>query len=498
MDAIQTLKSERAALSQRAKELADKAQAAPLIEAEQVEFDAITPAFEALGRRLAVLEGAQAMSRTLAMAAAAPVDVLEQGKLDAVAVDRLASDVQGQHAAVGQAGEPIVYARPRDPAERTRRNMSVFSGIIGALKHAPGNLAAGAEFAQRAMSRDGIGVEVAAALSSVTASGGAVLIPNVLAATVIERLVPNAVVRSMGPLTLPLTNGNLTMPRIAGGALAGYIGRDSDAPVSQQAFDDVQLVAKKLACLVPIGNDLIRFAGIDERVDQLIVEDTAISMATAEDAAFIRGDGTNATPVGLRNWCLPANVLSATPIEPASGTPGAAPAGTTWATPPAAPLAGQALAQAIMTDAGRMVLALRRANVRMRKPGWLMHPDSVQFLRDLLTTTGNRVFPEIDQGMFRGYPFAQTTQIPTNLSTPNGGGNCSEIYFVDFAQMVIGESLNLSVAISQDGAYTDPTSGTSVSAFQRDLTLIRLLTENDFGPRHPQAIAVLQGVTWYR
>jgi len=69
---------------------------------------------------------------------------------------------------------------------------------------------------------------------------------------------------------------------------------------------------------------------------------------------------------------------------------------------------------------------------------------------------------------------------------------------VDFAQMVIGESLNLSVAISQDGAYTDPTSGTSVSAFQRDLTLIRLLTENDFGPRHPQAIAVLQGVTWYR
>ena len=36
MDAIQTLKSERAALSQRAKELADKAQAAPLIEAEQV------------------------------------------------------------------------------------------------------------------------------------------------------------------------------------------------------------------------------------------------------------------------------------------------------------------------------------------------------------------------------------------------------------------------------------------------------------------------------
>ena len=36
------------------------------------------------------------------------------------------------------------------------------------------------------------------------------------------------------------------------------------------------------------------------------------------------------------------------------------------------------------------------------------------------------------------------------------------------------------------------------SAFQRDLTLIRIITENDFGPRHAEAIAVLDGVTWYR
>ena len=64
--------------------------------------------------------------------------------------------------------------------------------------------------------------------------------------------------------------------------------------------------------------------------------------------------------------------------------------------------------------------------------------------------------------------------------------------------MVIGESMNLSVAISMDATYTDPATGTPVSAFQRDLTLIRIITENDFGPRHAEAIAVLDGVTWYR
>jgi HK97 family phage major capsid protein len=463
---IQTLQRERAQLNTRVQELAAQAQTTMLSEAELAEFTELEMKFAALSSQIDTALRAE----RIAMAAAVPVDSVEAGKeaqLDATAL--------AQGAGNSPAGSPY-FAQPKDHAAHAAHNMSVFSGIIAALKHSPGNLAAGAEFARKTMRTNGVGDGVAMALSSVNASGGAVLVPTNLAQTVIERLIPNAVVRSMGPLSLPLNNGNLTMPRIAGGAVAGYIGRDNDAPVSQQSFDDVQLVAKKLACLVPIGNDLIRFAGIDQRVDGLIVEDTAFSMANAEDVAFIRGDGTNSTPKGLRNWCLAQNVLKATPT---------------------ANLAGQELVQAIMND-GQCVLALRRANVRLRKPGWLMHPDSVQFLGDLLTSTGNKVFPEIADGMFRGYPIGITTEIPTNLTSGGATGNGSEIYFVDFAEMVIGESMNLSVAISMDATYTDPVTGNPVSAFQRDLTLIRIITENDFGPRHAEAIAVLDGVTWYR
>lgn len=464
---IQTLQRERAQLNTRVQELAAQAQTNMLSEAELAEFTELETKFAALSSQIDTALRAE----RIAMAAAVPVDSVEAGKEAQLDATTLA-----QGAGNSPAGSPY-FAQPKDHAAHAAHNMSVFSGIIAALKHSPGNLAAGAEFARKTMRTNGVGDGVAMALSSVNASGGAVLVPTNLAQTVIERLIPNAVVRSMGPLSLPLNNGNLTMPRIAGGAVAGYIGRDNDAPVSQQSFDDVQLVAKKLACLVPIGNDLIRFAGIDQRVDGLIVEDTAFSMANAEDVAFIRGDGTNSTPKGLRNWCLAQNVLKATPT---------------------ANLAGQELVQAIMNDAGRCVLALRRANVRLRKPGWLMHPDSVQFLGDLLTSTGNKVFPEIADGMFRGYPIGITTEIPTNLTSGGATGNGSEIYFVDFAEMVIGESMNLSVAISMDATYTDPVTGNPVSAFQRDLTLIRIITENDFGPRHAEAIAVLDGVTWYR
>ena len=368
-----------------------------------------------------------------------------------------------------------VPAQARDHKAESEHNKSLFSGMIGSLVKFPGNPYAAAEHAKKNLGA--IGNEVSMALNSNTSSGGAILVPANLAKTVIERLVPNCVVRAMGAVSLPLNNGNLKIGGIATGATAGYIGMDADATVSQQTFNGVQLTAKKLAALVPISNDLIRFAGTDPRVDSMIVEDTAISMATAEDAAFIRGDGTSNTPVGLRNWLPGANLITATNI---------------------ASLTGSALIQAIISDAGKAILALRRANVKLTKPGWLMHPDTMQFLSDLLTTTGAKVFPEIGDGMFRGYPYAVTTQIPTNLTLSGSGasGNGSELYFVDFAQMIIGESLNLQVAVSTEATYT--VGGVSINSFQRDETLIRLITENDFGPRHPEAIAVLNGLTWYR
>ena len=197
---VQKLKRERAQLNTRVQELAAKAATELLTEAETSEFSEIEGKFTEMTTQIDTLERAE----RIAMAASVPVDSVEAGK-------------QAQTEAARLAGGGSPFARPKDHAGQKAHNMSVFSGIIAALKHAPGNLAAGAEFARKTMPENGVGEGVAMALSSVNASGGAVLIPSVLAQTVIERLIPNAVVRSMGPLSLPLNNGNLTLPRIAGG-----------------------------------------------------------------------------------------------------------------------------------------------------------------------------------------------------------------------------------------------------------------------------------------
>ena len=74
-------------------------------------------------------------------------------------------------------------------------------------------------------------------------------------------------------------------------------------------------------------------------------------------------------------------------------------------------------------------------------------------------------------------------------------GDESEIYFVNFADMMIGEDMDLVIDFSKEAAYKDA-GGNMVSAFQRDQTLVRVIAKHDFGPRHVECITVGTGVKW--
>jgi HK97 family phage major capsid protein len=104
--------------------------------------------------------------------------------------------------------------------------------------------------------------------------------------------------------------GNLTIPRLAAGATAGYQGELDDISSSQETFDDLQLNAKKLTALVPVSNDLIRRA--PSNIEAIVRDDMVQSLARREDLAFLLGDGSGNSPIGLLNLCnAPSNACSA-------------------------------------------------------------------------------------------------------------------------------------------------------------------------------------------
>lgn len=303
------------------------------------------------------------------------------------------------------------------------------------------------------------------ALGATQGNAGGYLVTPTQSNEIIELRRSATVVRGLGPRTLPLPTGTTNVPKITAGASGGYIGENTNAPKSQQTFGNVQMTAKKLAVLVPISNDLIRNAS--PQADAVVRDDVVRSLAVTEDRAFLRADGTNGTPKGLRYWAPAGNIVAA---------------GAT------------SLAQ-VSSDLGSLMLALMSADVMAGNWAWIIAPRTWKYLTTVQNTNGFYVFRDemVNQKTLWGFPYRVTTSVPINL-TVGSNADCSEITLVNMDDMAIGDNLNLTIDVSQEAAYHDGSS--VVAAFSQDQTVIRAIAEHDFVARYAEAIAVLTGVRW--
>lgn len=304
------------------------------------------------------------------------------------------------------------------------------------------------------------------ALAAGDATAGGFLVPTQFSNEVIELLRSQSVVRRLGARTVQMPTGTLKYPKIAQGASAAYIGENVNIGKSEETFGQLTLTFKKLAVLTPISNDLLRYSS--PSADAIVRDDLVSSMATKEDSTFIRGAGTDATPKGLLNWCIADQKIAAS----------------------AASLAN------ITDNLGQLVVKLKQADIPMITPGWIMAPRTEQALATIQNANGVFAFrDEVIAGSLWGWPIGTTTNVPITLDTTGAGNDDeSEIYLVDFSQVLIGESQSLLVDSSQEAAYHD---GSNVqAAFSLDQTVVRAIAEHDLGMRHDKAVAMLTGVTW--
>jgi len=189
-------------------------------------------------------------------------------------------------------------------------------------------------------------------------------------------------------------------------------------------------------------------------------------MSLRRDLAFMRGAGGADTPRGVVNWVPAANQLGAV----ANG------------------------ADVVERALRGMISRVESANVGMISCGWIMHPSVKHFLAALREPVGGaRMFPSIEiNGTLLGYTILTTSQSPTNLGVE---GNEGEIVFGDFNQVMIGDTMEITIATSTEAGYIDD-GGTQQNAFQRDETLMRAISEHDLAPRHDLALASARGVDW--
>jgi len=292
---------------------------------------------------------------------------------------------------------------------------------------------------------------------------GHFLVPDEWASEIIEFLRPAVTVRKLGAQTVPLVGGTLHIPAMIGGGSAEYLGESEDISITKPEFSEKTLIAKKLAAIVPISNDLLRKASYN--VMTIVRNDLINAIAVREDKAFLYDTGAPATIIkGLKQLATDANRVFAS-----DGS--------------------------IAADIAKAEKALKDAHIRFVRPGIIMSSRTENYLKYYYESLSG-TYPyleEMKNGTIFGYPYAVSYEIPTNL-TIGTETNGTELFFVDFNEVIIGDGEQIYVDISTEAAYKD--GANVISAFSKDQTLIRVITENDLILRYDDAIAVISPLNW--
>lgn len=295
-------------------------------------------------------------------------------------------------------------------------------------------------------------LSVARPRNAVTTTGAASTIQtDVLAQSFIELLRNKMVVRQLGATVLGGLQGNVSIPRLSGGATSYWVAEGAAPTQSQQTFDAVTLAPNGVAAETQVTTQTLIQSSID--MEAMIRNDLATVIALAIDAACINGAG-GAEPTGILNTAGIGSVV----------------------------VGGVALSNADpLID---LETAVATANADVGNLRYLTNAHVVGELKKLKTTTGEYIFNNGSDegpnfvGSVNGYGVARSNQVPANLGA---GANQSALIFGNWADLVIGEWGALDLQVDP---YTGGVGNVKVKALQFV----------DCAVRHPESFAAITDI----
>ena len=290
-------------------------------------------------------------------------------------------------------------------------------------------------------------------LNAGTPSEGGFTVPLAFSGEYIDALLANTLIDKLNIRRVPLIHGNLSIPRMDTTSAVGWVGETSSGAVTLPSFGEVNMRAKKLKAITPISNTLLNESGVN--LEGWIAEDLMRKTKIALDEAMLNGTGSQYQPLGLANN-------------------------------PNIQTAGGSTTALALTTPNDLVALLEQANVRLENVHWLLNPIGESWLRNKAFSSGPFAWSDemARTGKLRGFDFHSSSTVKfTKAATP--AKDYADFWLGDFAEMMFGIARDITIEISREGSFTSK--GQTVSAFDQDLTLIRLITECDFACRQPKA-----------
>lgn len=292
-----------------------------------------------------------------------------------------------------------------------------------------------------------------------TGSAGGYIVPTIYIAELVEMLVAESVVISMGATVLNNLQGSpVQIPRQSGGATAYWVGENIAITASDLALEQISLTPKKVGALVKLSNTLIKLS--NPSAEALVRRDIAGALARKVDIAALRGLGASYEPKGV-NLQTGLNTVAI----------------------------GAAGGNVTFDHLIDMEYELAKDNALRGKLGYIFHP---AIRRNLLKrkvaqysgdTGGSYIVAPVTEQVFQnwlGYPYKMTTQIPINL-TKTTGKDLTEIYFGNWQELIVGQWGGMEIMASQETS----------DAFEKDQTWVRILQELDISVRHGESFCLI-------
>jgi HK97 family phage major capsid protein len=290
-------------------------------------------------------------------------------------------------------------------------------------------------------------------LNAGTPSEGGFTVPLAFSGEYIDALVATTLIDKLNIRRVPLIHGNLSIPRMDSTSAVSWVGETSKGGKTQPTFGEVNMRAKKLKAITAISNTLLNESGVN--LEGWISEDLMRKTRIALDDAMINGTGSQYQPLGLAN----NGAIQTT---------------------------GSSTTALALTTPNDMVALLEQANVRLENVHWLLNPIGESWLRNKAFSSGPFAWSEEMNrtGKLRGFDFHASSTIKY-VPADDPAKAYADFWLGDFAEMMFGVARDITIEISREGSFQD--GGNTISAFDQDLTLIRLITECDFACRQPKA-----------
>jgi len=325
--------------------------------------------------------------------------------LDAIAARLENRSLTGIHSEVQQRMEELNRSQNRSAPRGILIPMNLRCDLHAARRHAS---AIGARQEQR----------------DLNLSGGAGVVPTIVAPTMIELLRKRVLVQRLGAMIMSDMVGNFALPKETAEPTWEWVAEGSAASESQGTIGQVSFTAKTVTAWTELTRQFIKQASLDAEMFtrfQLIN-----GQARAVDYGALAGPGTSNNVSGI-------TTDTDVPIV-AIGTNGGA---LTWAKI----VEFWSKVASYSADAETMA--------------YVVNAVTSGSMRTTVKVSGYPVFLE-ENGMTNGYPVAVTNQLPSNLSKGSASGTLSSMCFGDFSKLIIAMWGGLDILVDP---YSQSTTG---------------------------------------